>query len=118
MFRCDTEHSEYAMALVRTSRSYHNLYNTKHWRRLRYYQLLKHPLCALCLPIGIMTPAKIVDHVTPHKGNEILFYNADNLQSLCKQCHDKAKATIERKGYLIGCDVNGNPVDKNSHWNK
>lgn len=45
-------------------------------------------------------------------------FDADNLQSLCKPCHDKVKATVERKGYLIGCDVSGVPSDSNSHWNK
>ena len=97
---------------------YHSLYNTKLWRRLRHYQLLKEPLCKYCADIGQITPATIVDHIEPHKGNEALMFNADNLQSLCKQCHDKVKATVERKGYLIGCDINGIPSDSNSHWNK
>ena len=97
---------------------YHNLYNTKQWQRLRYYQLLKHPLCKYCADLGIINKANIVDHIKPHEGNEALMFDADNLQSLCKQCHDKVKATIERKGYLIGCDVSGIPADNNSHWNK
>ncbi|WP_327198035.1 HNH endonuclease [Sporanaerobacter acetigenes] len=29
-----------------------------------------------------------VDHIEPHKGNEDLFYDINNLQSLCKSCHE------------------------------
>lgn len=106
------------MGLTMKASQYHNLYNTKQWQRLRYYQLLKQPLCEYCKDIGIINKASIVDHINPHKGNEALMFDADNLQSLCKPCHDKVKATVERKGYLIGCDVNGIPSDSNSHWNK
>lgn len=97
---------------------YKNLYNSKQWQRLRYYQLLKHPLCKFCADLGLITNARIVDHIQPHKGDESLMFNADNLQSLCKSCHDKVKATIERKGYLIGSNLNGMPHDTNSHWYK
>ena len=100
------------------SNQYHNLYNTKQWRRLRYYQLLKRPLCKFCADLGLIVNATIVDHIKPHKGNESLMFDENNLQSLCKVCHDKVKATIERKGYLIGSDINGMPADVNSHWYK
>ncbi|NMA84113.1 MAG: HNH endonuclease [Epulopiscium sp.] len=33
-----------------------------------------------------------VDHIKPHKGNEDLFYDINNLQSLCKSCHDRKTA--------------------------
>ena len=106
------------MALVVKAHQYHNLYNTKQWQRLRYYQLLSNPLCKYCSDAGLIVNAKIVDHIKPHKGDESLMFNADNLQSLCKHCHDKVKATIERKGYLIGSDASGMPADKTSHWYK
>ena len=59
--------------------------------------------------------ATIADHIKPHHGNEALFYDPDNLQSLCAQCHGSAKALKEHKGLYPGCDVDGNPLDSN-HW--
>ena len=106
------------MGLTMKASRYHNLYNTKQWQRLRHYQLLKQPLCEYCKAIGIINKASIVDHIKPHKGDEALMFDANNLASLCKPCHDKTKAILERKGYLIGCDVSGVPSDSNSHWNK
>jgi 5-methylcytosine-specific restriction protein A len=50
------------------------------------------PLCVLCKADGRLTPATVVDHKTPHKGNKGLFYDVDNFQALCKQCHDSKTA--------------------------
>jgi 5-methylcytosine-specific restriction endonuclease McrA len=38
----------------------------------------------------------VVDHIQPHKGDETLFWDENNWQPLCRQCHD-IKATIERR---------------------
>lgn len=50
--------------------------------------LARHPLCAEC-----QAAATIVDHVTPHRGDPNLFWDAANWQSLCKRCHDRKTAT-------------------------
>jgi 5-methylcytosine-specific restriction endonuclease McrA len=97
---------------------YHALYNTKEWRRLRYHQLQREPLCAYCQALGKVTAANIADHKKPHKGNRVLFFDPDNLQSLCKSCHDGAKQTLEKSGQLPGCDVDGLPIDPAHHWNR
>jgi 5-methylcytosine-specific restriction protein A len=34
----------------------------------------------------------VVDHIKPHKGDEELFYDINNLQPLCKCCHDRKTA--------------------------
>jgi len=44
-------------------------YKTGLWQRLRKLQLQRHPLCKFCLDRGIVTAAKVVDHVIPHRGN-------------------------------------------------
>ena len=31
----------------------------------------------------------VVDHIRPHRGDPILFWDESNWQSLCKACHDK-----------------------------
>jgi len=35
----------------------------------------------------------VVDHIQPHKGEVILFWNSNNHQALCKSCHDFKTAT-------------------------
>jgi len=57
-------------------------------------QLTKQPLCESCLAAGRVTPARVADHVKPHLGNEALFFDENNLQSLCDystphNCHGK-----------------------------
>lgn len=97
---------------------YQHLYNTARWKRLRHHQLRTHPLCAMCRDQGRLTPASVADHKTPHKGDTTLFYDPDNLQSLCKACHDGAKQQLERIGTLRGCDINGVPLDPGHAWRK
>ena len=95
-----------------------HLYNTAAWKRLRRQQLDAQPLCLMCMRAGKATEANVVDHRIPHKGERDLFFDARNLQSLCKLHHDSAKAKEESRGVVIGCDVNGVPLDPNSHWNR
>ncbi|WP_395589405.1 HNH endonuclease [Pseudomonas sp. TR47] len=101
-----------------SSSPWHHLYNTKRWYRLRWHQLQAEPLCRRCSSQGRTVEAKIADHVIAHRGDEALFFDGGNLQSLCKQCHDSAKQRQEKTGVVVGCDVNGLPIDPNHHWNR
>ncbi|MCK2183518.1 HNH endonuclease [Halomonas getboli] len=98
------------------TRPWRHLYNTRRWHRLRAAQLRDEPLCRFCRDLGRVTPAKVADHITPHKGGEALFFDADNLQSLCKTCHDSAKQRQEKTGSLPGCDLDGLPLDPDHPW--
>jgi 5-methylcytosine-specific restriction enzyme A len=91
------------------------LYNGMAWRRMRSNQLHANPLCAYCHALGIVTAANVADHVKPHRGDFKLFFDASNLQSLCKKCHDSTKAREENRGLSIGCDALGLPINK-KHW--
>lgn len=64
-----------------------------------------------------MVQATVVDHIKPHRGDVELFRDSENLQSLCKHCHDSHKQRLERSGVLVGCDVEGMPIDAGHHWN-
>ncbi len=100
-------------------RPWRYLYNQKAWHKLRAAQLRDEPLCRMCAKSGTTTAASIVDHVVPHKGDEALFYDRANLQSLCKTHHDAAKQRAEKRGVSdIGCDVNGWPIDPEHHWRR
>ena len=63
-------------------------YNAE-WRRARKAFLQKHPLCVQCLKEGFITPATVVDHIIPHRGDGKLFWDENNWQPLCKDCHDQ-----------------------------
>ena len=65
---------------------------TSRWQRARASFLKRHPLCFSCLEGGVTTPATVVDHVVPHRGDMVLFWEKLNWQSLCKQHHDKKTA--------------------------
>ena len=63
-------------------------YNAR-WRAARLVFLRKNPLCAECMRNGRLTPATVVDHVIPHRGDQELFWDTNNWQPLCKACHDE-----------------------------
>nr|WP_246705146.1 HNH endonuclease [Rhizobium sp. RM] len=42
------------------------------------------------------TSRLVADHKMPHRGDEQLFWNENNLQCLCKPCHDRLKQKQER----------------------
>ena len=62
------------------------------WQKARESYLKRHPLCVECVKQGRIVPATAVDHVIPHKGNQALFWDVNNWQSLCKRCHDAKTA--------------------------
>lgn len=94
------------------------LYNTAEWKRLRRNQLQAMPFCALCFQLEIRSPATVVDHITPHRGDKALFFDTENLQSLCKICHDSTKQRLEKSGHLKGGNASGIPFDPLHHWNQ
>jgi 5-methylcytosine-specific restriction enzyme A len=127
-----TSARKYSLALIRVRRLritawsaflfmasglYKHLYNTKQWYRMRWNQLQKQPLCEYHLKLAEIVQATVADHKVPHRGDETLFFDENNLQSLCKTCHDGAKQQLEKSGTLRGCDENGMPLDRNHHWN-
>ena len=69
---------------------------TSAWRRASKAFLIAHPLCAECAKHGITKPATEVDHIIPHKGNKDLFWDQDNWQSLCHECH--SRKTVKEDG--------------------
>ena len=63
------------------------------WRKLRNYHLMVNPLCVMCEKEGYIRIAQVVDHIIPHKGDNSLRLDPNNLQSLCKRHHDQKTAT-------------------------
>jgi 5-methylcytosine-specific restriction protein A len=40
----------------------------------------------------------VVDHVVPHRGDPVVFWDQDNWRALCKRCHDAKTAREDRWG--------------------
>lgn len=88
------------------------------WREARQFILRENPWCVFCVRSGRRTPATVVDHIIPHRGDLKLYGDIENLQGLCKSCHASVKQTLERSGSLRGCDVDGTPLDPEHPWSR
>jgi 5-methylcytosine-specific restriction protein A len=94
------------------SKQHHHLYNNSRWVRRRKNQLQLHPLCAKCEAAGRITLATVADHIRPHGGDLELFWDPENLQSLCASCHNSFKKSFELLGYdKYSVDETGWPTD-------
>lgn len=74
-------------------------YKTARWQRLRW-SVLERDLftCQRCGRVEHDTSLLVGDHKVPHRGDPVLFWDAANVQCLCKPCHDKDKQSEERAG--------------------
>src|SRR4051794_33187453 len=71
-------------------------YNTR-WdaNSLRYRR--EHALCLGCEAVGRFTVTEVVDHIIPHKGDNVLMWDESNWQPSCGPHHDVVKQRIERR---------------------
>ena len=74
------------------------------WRKARARFLRDNPLCKDCLDVGKVIAATVVDHITPHRGNVVLFWDEKNWQGLCSTCHSR-KTAKEDGGFGNGSMV-------------
>ena len=97
---------------------YRKLYQTKAWRTLREQALLRdgyrcqHKKCGVTLKRGRSDPrSAVVHHLKAHKGDHDLFFDLDNLQSVCWACHSGDIQSIENRGFDVTIGEDGWPVD-------
>lgn len=86
-------------------------YKSKRWQKLRKQKKLLNPFCERCLDKGIYTPAYIVHHkeyiTDKNYEDDNVFFNIDNLESLCLQCHNtehfgtKLEYTFNENGDIV-----------------
>ncbi|KAB0679520.1 HNH endonuclease [Aureimonas leprariae] len=62
------------------------------WQAARVEYLRANPRYARC-----GAPATVVHHVTPHRGDQKLFWRRSNWQPACKPCHDGPLQAVEKK---------------------
>lgn len=60
----------------------------------------------------------MVDHIIPHKGDQQLFWDEGNWQSLCKDHHDSTKKAEEARGYSAEVGLDGWPLDRKHPANR
>jgi len=67
------------------------------WRVYSRTYLSRHPRCAdpFARHSSIIKQADVVDHIIPHRGNPQLFWDENNHQSLCTNCHNFKTATVD-----------------------
>lgn len=74
-------------------------YRTARWSRLRL-KIFERDLFQCQMPgcghVEGNLSKLVCDHKKPHRGNERMFWDEDNLQTLCKPCHDSLKQRQER----------------------
>jgi 5-methylcytosine-specific restriction endonuclease McrA len=73
-------------------------YNLKRWQVLRSEIFLRDHYTCQC-GCGLMecgTSLLVCDHKIPHRGDERLFWDPTNLQTLRKVCHDRDKQRAEQ----------------------
>ncbi|XZE36532.1 HNH endonuclease signature motif containing protein [Pirellulaceae bacterium SH501] len=67
----------------------------RQWRNARIGFLRENPFCVECAKDDRYIASTVVDHITPHRGDEVLFWARWNWQALCKRCHDRKTARGE-----------------------
>lgn len=72
------------------------------WERARQAFLDEgdHRLCAHCKARGLVAASSLVDHIVPHRGDEVLFWLVENWQPLDTTCHQTKGL---RESGLIPC---------------
>lgn len=89
---------------------YRKLYKTAAWKAIRPTILARDlytcQRCGAILTQGRSRPTDaVVNHKEPHKGDWGKFTDPENLEAVCKQCHDSAIQAQERgKRVTFGAD--------------
>jgi 5-methylcytosine-specific restriction endonuclease McrA len=92
------------------------------WRRESRAYLERNRICVLCRkPVRLHADRGdpmlgVVDHKVPHRGDQRLFWDRDNWQTMHKGCHDGPKRYEEHRGRVRGCNEDGTPLDASHHW--
>lgn len=93
----------YPRGNVATYNAYQKLYNTREWKQIkarvhnRDMWLCQNCHCITSKGLARNNPRlAIADHIKAHKGNKELFTNLNNIQTLCKYCHDGHKQHLDK----------------------
>lgn len=75
-------------------------YKTARWQKLRMSVLVRDLFtCQMCRKMETNTSQLVGDHKIPHHGDEAMFWDDNNVQCVCKTCHDSEKQRQERRAW-------------------
>ncbi|MCC6797669.1 MAG: HNH endonuclease [Candidatus Hydrogenedentes bacterium] len=63
------------------------------WQKLRAQHLARQPACVKC---GVVRENNHVDHIVPHRGDNRLRLNPNNLQTMCHSHHSQKRENNEK----------------------
>lgn len=91
-------------------------YHSTRWKRLKQIKKKTTPYCEECLKEGKYTPVYIIHHKEwineeNYKDNNV-FYNIDNLESVCLEHHNKIHFAAEQEYYF---NDNGDLIKKEAN---
>ena len=79
-------------------------YHSKRWQRLRKQKLILNPTCERCAKRKRYVPAYFVHHkeyiTDKNYEDDNVFFNIDNLESLCKKCHNEEHFSSKEEYYF------------------
>jgi 5-methylcytosine-specific restriction enzyme A len=87
MRRCPEHQALLSRTLDAARKTSHERGYNKRWHDARIEYLNQHRHCVECSKDGVLTVATVVDHIVPHKGDMVRFWQRDNWQSLCRAHH-------------------------------
>lgn len=70
-------------------------YKTRRWQAVRARVLQRDHYTCKCGVVDVKKYGLHCDHVTPHRGDERLFWDESNMQTLCAHCHNSLKQREE-----------------------
>lgn len=99
--------------MQRSNKEIDKQYHSPRWKKLKKIKKMTSPFCEECLKKGILTPTYIVHHKIwineSNYNNDDIFFNIDNLESVCLECHNSIHFTNEKEYYF---DNNGDLIKK------
>lgn len=94
------------------ARAWRPWYSLKRWSLLKDATHLRDGYqCRMCGRLHPTRQGLVADHIQPHKGDPALFWDPDNLQTLCQPCHDRHKQAQERGTLAPAIGVDGWPAE-------
>lgn len=99
--------------MQRSNKEIDKKYHSTRWQKLRKLKKIVSPFCEECEKRGIIKPAYIVHHKEwineqNYQDNNV-FFNLENLESVCLECHNKIHAEQDTEYYF---DEKGDLIKK------
>ncbi|WP_226576528.1 HNH endonuclease [Acuticoccus sediminis] len=106
------ERDQRADAKRREGKPWRAWYKKQRWQILRRCTFVRD--LYVCQKCGVQLTNDrqcVADHKVRHEGDAALFWDPENLQTLCQPCHDSAKQSEEARGYSSEIGADGFPID-------